>query len=704
MMEHTTTQHKNFNLIYWGLIASIFIISDILWNLYSGRSALYDSLMIPWLRVTVVSVGLLVFLLFLALLAFLLHRLAAIPAANNRKTADITAFIIFSLLIFLYTASWLSFHYTGIFLNVDIFRMLFNDPVQLMQHVTHISPLSLGFAVVVTLLVSGLLTYKLKKFSHKLASRHYTLTRNTLLAGALVIGIGAISSVMFFSLSSGKITDPNTGIAYTPLERFNETVAQRTGPIISVAWGLKSSLEPILLGTESSSNNERVVSRDIIPMNKYLEDSKPKKKKNVIVLLVESLRSDQLPVYGGSENVMPTLQDIAAQSIVYTNAYATSSHSNYSDLAPLSSHYPLRSINVHYYPKEPSYPRVLLHDILKPLGYKTAIISSQNEHWGNMLNYLDTGNVDYILHAENYDGILRKSLSNNSSADDPLMGDKKQGKIDDKFTINEAIKWIDSQKEQPFMLYMNLQSSHFPYDVSDKYLQDEKYNKPKLPKFIGPNLDIQDKDGFKKAYQDSLRYIDMHISRFIDYLKQESLWQDTILVVSADTATAFFEHGQWGNGGPLYDEVVKVPLFIYNADYEHKINNWLTSHVDVMPTLVDMLGLPPHPSFQGTSTLTAGNPQHENRPVFLVCQSPAGYQYAVVQDNWKLIFDGTQARKILYRLDGDNPEKYDFSSEKPELNNKLTNLLFTWMNTQIDYYQQKNWHRKQYPPVINGYQ
>jgi hypothetical protein len=69
-----------------------------------------------------------------------------------------------------------------------------------------------------------------------------------------------------------------------------------------------------------------------------------------------------------------------------------------------------------------------------------------------------------------------------------------------------------------------------------------------------------------------------------------------------------------------------------------------------------------------------------------------------------LIFDGTQARKILYRLDGDNPEKYDFSSEKPELNNKLTNLLFTWMNTQIDYYQQKNWHRKQYPPVINGYQ
>lgn len=694
-------ESKKTHLIYWGLVASIFLVIDILWNIYTPRSSLHDYMLFPWLRILILSFGLSIFILFFAVISIIIQRFISLPFLNERNK-NIMAFIGFAIFIFLYISSWLSLHYTGLFLNLDIFRMLANDPVQLMQHVTHISPLALFISLTCTLVATWFLSIKLRHIAFQLQTTRYQQLRRVFISGATVLTLSSLTGIAYLASAGGKITDHQTGIGYTPMERFNETVSQRTGPVVSVVWEIKNSLTNLAFTSNGSGNNSLVQSRQSTSMSNYLNGASIKKKKNIIVLLVESLRSDQLPIYGGTQNIMPSLQDIASKSVVFTNAYATSSHSNYSDVAPLSSHYPLRSINVHYYPENPTYPRVLLHDILKPLGYKTAIISSQNEHWGNMLNYLDTGNLDFILHAENYNGVLRQSLANNSSPDDPLMGKRKQGKIDDKFTVTEAINWIDKQNKQPFMIYMNLQSSHFPYDISDSYLKDGNHDKVELPKFMGGNLGVIDRDAFKKAYQNSLRYIDIHINRLIQHLKQNDLLDDTILVISADTATAFFEHGQWGNGGPLYDEVVKVPLFIYNKDQQHKIDHTLTSHVDVMPTVLDMIGLPAHPSFQGVSTLSTTKEQREKRPIFLVCQSPAGYQYAVVKNNWKLIFDGSNGRKTLYKLNGDNAEKKDYSQQEPATNNNMTDLLFTWMNSQIDYYQQIQRHKTEYPPVINA--
>ena len=68
---------------------------------------------------------------------------------------------------------------------------------------------------------------------------------------------------------------------------------------------------------------------------------------------VESLRSDQLRVYGGTRDVMPTIDALARESRVFTNAYIQASHSNYADLVPLSSQYPLRSPQMYEYPPNP---------------------------------------------------------------------------------------------------------------------------------------------------------------------------------------------------------------------------------------------------------------------------------------------------------------------------------------------------------------
>ena len=105
----------------------------------------------------------------------------------------------------------------------------------------------------------------------------------------------------------------------------------------------------------------------------------------MIVILVESLRIDQLLITGGAREVMPNLEKLSLRGRVFSNNYTQASHSNYADLCPLTSHYPLRGRSHHLYPKNASYPRLLIYDVLKSLGYDTAIFSSQNENWGNNL-------------------------------------------------------------------------------------------------------------------------------------------------------------------------------------------------------------------------------------------------------------------------------------------------------------------------------
>ena len=143
---------------------------------------------------------------------------------------------------------------------------------------------------------------------------------------------------------------------------------------------------------------------EIISIEEYLSGlSLPDGLPNVIVVLVESLRADQLTAYGSPRAVMPTVERLASEGLA-SNHYTQASHSDYADPTVFSSHYPLRSRSYSAYPSEIPYPRVMVYDILKACGYDVGVFSSQNEHWGGMINYLNTGSIDRFLHSETYDG------------------------------------------------------------------------------------------------------------------------------------------------------------------------------------------------------------------------------------------------------------------------------------------------------------
>src|SRR5204862_8186444 len=130
---------------------------------------------------------------------------------------------------------------------------------------------------------------------------------------------------------------------------------------------------------------------------------------------------------------------LAREGRAFVDAVSDSTHTNYATPSPFSSNYPMRSKEIHVYPDPPTYPRVFLWDVLKAVGYRTAIASSQDNRWGNMGAYVHTDGVDTMMQ--------------------PFKVTQ-----DDALTVVSAIKWVEGGGDTPFLLVVNLQCPHWPWN------------------------------------------------------------------------------------------------------------------------------------------------------------------------------------------------------------------------------------------------
>ena len=143
---------------------------------------------------------------------------------------------------------------------------------------------------------------------------------------------------------------------------------------------------------------------------------------------------------------------------------------------------------------------------------------------------------------------------------------------------------------------------------------------------------------------------------------------------------------------------MRVPLLIQAPGLGAAIDDRPAQQIDVAPTVLDLLGLPPHPSFQGIS-LVAPDPDPD-RPIFLVVQSSIAHQYAVVRNGYKYIYDVRRSGWALMDLNTDPGEMNSHSDEHLDVGVQLNLLLGTWRRLQLDYYSDASEHIRTYPPVL----
>jgi len=288
---------------------------------------------------------------------------------------------------------------------------------------------------------------------------------------------------------------------------------------------------------------------------------------NVLIIVMESVGTHQLQLYGSSYADTPELMRLSSQAIVFNRAYAAEPNTSAAMAALFCSLYP-KPYWVPLIRYNARIPVVGLADVLRHHGYRTAFI-----HFGQ-LEYDDEGE---FLDKHGFGYIFAKGRDYDTPHDSELP--------------EKVVDWINSARSKPFFLTVWTQDTHHPYVAPVSY-------------------DFRTSDDALKRYLNSVLETDAIIGRIEARLHELKLADNTLLVITGDHGEAFGEHGNRVHGFSVYDEEVHVPLMIVNpALVEHGMRiDRIARQIDIAPTLLGILGYPAPPQWQGTNLFSQSRP------------------------------------------------------------------------------------------------
>lgn len=414
------------------------------------------------------------------------------------------------------------------------------------------------------------------------------------------------------------------------------------------------------------------------------------KQRNVILMVNDSLRSDHLSCYGYKKKTSPFLDSLAAEAVLFTRAISHGANTSLSMPSLFTSFYPNESVAALMRKDQD-----ILGQILKKRGYATAAFSA-NPYLSPELGFAQGFDLFFNFPRSNkYDICLLNLLVKIAPyLNIPSDAGAFYGTLAD---MNpEIAKFLKLNKDKSFFLYIHTMDAHIPYLPPTKYVK--RFIADPKKGYIGDyNLIAMRREepdwqevlhNLIGRYDASIFYLDKCISSLWDTLGQLNLQDNTVLIITADYGDEHYEHGQLFHGGNLYEEVIKVPLIIY---YPNKLPKGqriseLVAHIDIIPTILDILDLSPEKNIKGLSLLPLILNRDQLLPRDFVL-SQSNEKVAVLSRRWKYIATLNEKGNIgateIYDLLKDPGEKKNLASSA--LNIKAA------MHKQLEHYlQQRN--------------
>jgi len=373
--------------------------------------------------------------------------------------------------------------------------------------------------------------------------------------------------------------------------------------------------------------------------------------RNVVILVLESVPARYVEPFGGRFPVTPELKRQRPSSALFTNVYAHCPETSHSLVSLLLSIYPpmtYKSLTA----ERPEVPFPSLSSELKRRGYETAFFNAADNRYQRADRFLSHRAFDRIVDYRTVP--CDAPVLAASRTDWPFLDGK-----DDLCVADASIAWIDSVRDRPFFAVVWTMMTHFPYFAAE------------------PVTDFGVPAGFNN-YLNALRRADAALGRLLQALKERGLDRSTLVVVVGDHGEAFGEHGQFAHARYLYEENVHVPLVLIHPDRFHgEESPAIGGLIDIAPTVLDALGFPPPPEWQGRSLWSA---DRSGRAYFFV--SGSEHLFGLREGNRKAIYDAEADRFEVYDLAADPGETVNLAKEMPEAVRVWRNRLAAWAQYQ----------------------
>lgn len=397
-------------------------------------------------------------------------------------------------------------------------------------------------------------------------------------------------------------------------------------------------------------------------------------KPNVILIMTDDQGYGDIGAHGNDVIETPHLDKLHAQSTRLTNFHVSPTCSP-SRASLMTGRYNNRTGVWHTIMGRSMLRKdeVTIAEVFGSQGYQTGIFGKW--HLGD--NYpcrpQDKGFQEVLIHGGGGVGQAPDYWGNDYTDDTYFQNGKPkkfQGYCTDVF-FDGAMKFIESNKEQPFFCYLPTNVPHTPYNVDESYVQhylDKGLNRT-MARFYG-----------------MLHNFDENMGRLLKKLDDLDLAENTIVVFMTDNGTSGkgFNNAMRGTKGSEYDGGHRVPCFVRwpagNISSGLEINQ-ITAHIDILPTLVDLTGLkkPDGLHWDGDSLVPLLTRKKNWQERTLVVDSqrieyPEKWRKsAVMTDRWRLV-NGNE----LYDMYADPSQKNNLAKQFPDEVKKLSNEYEKW--------------------------
>ncbi len=388
-------------------------------------------------------------------------------------------------------------------------------------------------------------------------------------------------------------------------------------------------------------------------------ESLPEPPKNLVLIMVDTLRQDHLGFAGYHRETSPNMDAIAAEATVFMDAYATSPHTPRS-LPPLFfSRYASR---IAWYGAQYNFPRVRpenlsMFEVLEERGGRNIGMTSH-------FYFDERRNVHQGFAVwDNHDA---KSLEDSHT---DIAAPRIWGKVEPVIAeLGEQRREL-GEEAPPFSLFVHFFDPHARWNYHEEF---------------GFERGSTTRERHIAAYDSEIAFADRHVGKIVEKLKEEGLYDDTIFVITSDHGEAFNEHGFYFHGQTLYNTVMNVPMIIRVPGWFPRQVEGPVSIIDIAPTVLDLMGVTIPQEFEGVnlSQVMLGRRPVPERPVFMELLPYTAFpehHRAVVYGDQKLIVNFTLDVEEFYDLSEDRMEQNDLIRERPEDAARLREMLDEFM-------------------------
>jgi arylsulfatase A-like enzyme len=431
---------------------------------------------------------------------------------------------------------------------------------------------------------------------------------------------------------------------------------------------------------------------------------------NVLLITMDTVRADHMPLYGYERDTTPNIRKFSETATLYIHSIASGSMTLSTHASIFTGMYAERH-HAHCSEDVPSGLPLAddfqtLAEVLSEKGYLTLGVAANYGYLSDVFG-LDRGfqyfdnrvPVHFFSPTKPYylRQTVRNFLTHFASPYDFGLVYRRAEEIN-----QEVFKLLDRAKKEgrAFFLFVNYMDAHRPYipphpfdtlypgkDASVNTFPNDNLTREVVT--LGRKVTEREKNHLISQYDGGIAYIDSNIGVLLTRLKELGLYENTLIIMTSDHGEAFGEKNLMEHGISVYQDQVSVPLIVkFPHSSEGGVVEQPVDSVDLMPTVLDVLGYAVPGNIEGVSLLKLGpginrDVFSESYPnTFLLSWDSRFHRVerAIFSGSYKFI-SSTKGKKELYDLSHDPNEKKNLYQGYPGVSEKLEKRLDHWVKS-----------------------